>query len=493
MIAIQIRFLSGRFHANPWQKAHNEGAPEWPPAPWRILRALVNAAFSEGIDVDRVEPLLEKLRAPPRYRVPPARDAHTRHYMPDSSDANHKRTKVFDAFVAIDGGAKDPRAVLIGWPGSLSLEEQTLLRRLCSRIGYIGRAESWAEVTVSHTEAEDWNCWPDEQNKGAAATSLLALTSPTEFEAWSNAQEKPKKGRDVPRRLWDILTFDGERYRAEGWTAVPGTRLIRYVFAEPPFQSARVATAARPVPSRPTIARFVIRSAVLPRLQDALLICDRLRRGVMSQSEKVRGDASAVFSGHGMEASNHQHAMYFSTCENAENRARDAIDHLIISARAGFDEEDIVALQRLRRLFGREDHMLELILTGVGRPSDFGGAPSPRTPILSESRRWRSVTPFIPTRHPKIVRGAHVDTIEAQLSRACEQLLGVRPISITPYGNTARWSRFRRKRRSGGGHRGLDRAFGATLTFADPVRGPIALGYGAHFGLGLFSAVDDED
>jgi CRISPR-associated protein Csb2 len=102
---------------------------------------------------------------------------------------------------------------------------------------------------------------------------------------------------------------------------------------------------------------------------------------------------------------------------------------------------------------------------------------------------WESLTPFVPTRHPKKVRGIDVETIEEQVRRGCEQLLGVQPVDIAPVGDRAAWSRFRRRRPNGGGNRGPDRAFGARLVFEKPVRGPIALGYGAHFGLGLFAAV----
>ena len=38
---LAFRFPLGRYHANPWDRAVNEGATEWPPSPWRILRALV--------------------------------------------------------------------------------------------------------------------------------------------------------------------------------------------------------------------------------------------------------------------------------------------------------------------------------------------------------------------------------------------------------------------------------------------------------------------
>src|SRR5947209_4133918 len=38
---ISIRFLTGRAHLHPWQTHHSEGRVDWPPAPWRLLRAIV--------------------------------------------------------------------------------------------------------------------------------------------------------------------------------------------------------------------------------------------------------------------------------------------------------------------------------------------------------------------------------------------------------------------------------------------------------------------
>ena len=37
---LRMEFPWGRYHATPWGRNVNEGHPEWPPSPWRILRAL---------------------------------------------------------------------------------------------------------------------------------------------------------------------------------------------------------------------------------------------------------------------------------------------------------------------------------------------------------------------------------------------------------------------------------------------------------------------
>jgi CRISPR-associated protein Csb2 len=38
---LALRFPLGRYHATPWDRSANEGTTEWPPSPWRLLRALV--------------------------------------------------------------------------------------------------------------------------------------------------------------------------------------------------------------------------------------------------------------------------------------------------------------------------------------------------------------------------------------------------------------------------------------------------------------------
>lgn len=491
MIGVEVRFLAGRFHANGWHHAHNEGIPEWPPSPWRVLRSLVSAAYAEDLLASEVEPLIEKLRCLPSYRLPLAVDAHTRHYMPDTDDANHTRAKVFDSFVAVEGGATAPEPVTMAWPVELNGSERTLLARLLRRISYLGRAESWAELTLVDVQDGSWDCWPDETASTSNATSLLALSSADELAAWAEQQPKPsrKNVRDVPRGMWDVLTFDGQRYRDEGWTDVPGTRRARYVFARPLFRRAAVPRPAMRAVAPATVARFAIRSAVLPRLHEAVAIGERLRIAAMSVSRRISGDARPVFSGHVQGGnSDHGHAMYLAISEDPRNAG--FIDHLVISAKCGFEGEDVITLQTIRKLWGHGGHDLELILLGIGRPADYGGTTTPRSSILARGTTWESVTPFVPTRHPKLVRGVEVEGIEDQLRRACVHLLGIEPRAVTPFGRREDWSTFRRRRLGGGGRRGPDRAYGARLVFDQEIEGPIALGYGCHFGLGLFQSVD---
>src|SRR6266540_2854576 len=101
MTVLELRFLAGRYHATPWGRHVNEGAIEWPPSPWRIVRALIatwhwkaRADLSEAT----VRSLVSALCQPPCFHLPPATTAHTRHYMPSKGD---DKTKVFDTFIQL--------------------------------------------------------------------------------------------------------------------------------------------------------------------------------------------------------------------------------------------------------------------------------------------------------------------------------------------------------------------------------------------------------
>ena len=153
MIAIEMRFLTGKYHATPWGRQVNEGAVEWPPSPWRILRALLAVWHHKFPEVpeEHVQDLLQKLSVAPAYKLPKSAAGHTRHYMPTANDA---KTKVFDTFIVIS--RSEP--LVICWPNlELSDGQQLLLTRLVAAMGYFGRAESWVEASVTAIAPDSFN------------------------------------------------------------------------------------------------------------------------------------------------------------------------------------------------------------------------------------------------------------------------------------------------------------------------------------------------
>jgi CRISPR-associated protein Csb2 len=64
MIALQIDFIAGRFHASPWEDGIAGGEIEWPPSPWRLLCSIVAGWRQSG--AAQSETLLHSHRRPRR-------------------------------------------------------------------------------------------------------------------------------------------------------------------------------------------------------------------------------------------------------------------------------------------------------------------------------------------------------------------------------------------------------------------------------------------
>jgi CRISPR-associated protein Csb2 len=143
MIAIRLRFLTGRFHATPWGHHVNEGVVEWPPSPWRLLRALVatfHRARPAGATEEQLRRILTALATPPTFYLPPATTAHTRHY-----DVANQSVKFFDTFVALN----PTDTVVCMWPEAALVDaDHHALAALLISLGAVGRAESWCEADL---------------------------------------------------------------------------------------------------------------------------------------------------------------------------------------------------------------------------------------------------------------------------------------------------------------------------------------------------------
>jgi CRISPR-associated protein Csb2 len=502
--AVAFRFPAGRYHGTPWDRHANEGAVEWPPSPWRILRALTAASYKlDSIpSADELDSLLTKLSSLPVYRVPQATEAHTRHYMPTDTGT----TLVFNTFVAVGRGVDDPEAELVvAWPGTqLSEAETALLDRLLEAVGYLGRSESWiAGYRLPHWDGEP-NVVPagDEPLAVGERIRLQALLPESEFEAWRQTAPTPPGRRSrLPENLREILHQDTGTLQKQGWSEPPGTHWVVYRRPEQLLR-ARPKRRVRAAPGRPTVARYAVSSAVLPLLTEALAVGERLREALIARADPHGPAALALFSGkdsEGQPLQGNTHAYYLPADDDQDGR----IDHLIVWAPQGFDPEARMALQSLARLWGKGGHDLYLALIGLGSASEFGGLRHQFKrgicPLIGTAKVWESRTPIVLPRHPKFRRGRWIDTPEEQVMRLLAQLpldeplpepVEIEPIEETQGGTLLPWYRFRRQRLRGSGRRADARGYGFRITFPEPVTGPIAIGYGAHMGLGQFVAVE---
>lgn len=262
----------------------------------------------------------------------------------------------------------------------------------------------------------------------------------------------------------------------------------------------------------PVVARFALDGPALPQLTDTLAVGEWMRRAVMSQTKDVEGSESALslFSGRSKEGkpleSDHTHAFYLPS-DDDENGW---IDHVTIYMPSGIDETAQQILGRLRRLWASEGHDIHLALIGLGEPTEFGGLriQQGETPQLGTSRVWESRTPFLLSRHPKAYRdgrpklgpdGEQVDGPKSQLlsdlrrrQLPAPRLVESLPAARMAHGKDLRWLEFRRERVRGGGSLASAHGYGFRLVFDEPVTGPLALGYGCHFGLGQFVSVPED-
>jgi len=517
MTVLELSFPAGRYHATPWGRHVNEGAVEWPPSPWRIIRALIATWHLKAREIPEptLRALLGKLSVLPRFRLPRACTSHTRHYMPTKGG---DKTKVFDTFIQIE----ESSAILVAWDANLTPDERAALQTLASRLGYFGRAEAIVVGRVlDGVTGVEANSFPLAEGAPLPGKTelvrLLAPLSPGAYEQWrrdflaiqaapaEGARKKGKKsktaaGAEIPDDLFAALHADTGDLQAAGWNLPPGSQFANYARSENAF-----APATRPRPRRkgplPIVARYAVVSAVGPRITQAISIGARVHDALCKWSDQGRGRA-AVFTGldeNGKPRTDHQHAHI--SCE--ANGPRDAVTHLTIWAPMGFDEAACLALRRMNKVWGHGGHDIRLVLHGIGQPDEFADCP-----LFGSARVWRSLTPFVSTRHAKTFRDGRpkLDANGWQEGSVGHDLL--RLLALHPNGAGAavkqlaegeapyrfgerrlRSLQFQTIRHGGNGSCGSRSGAAFAITFPSPRNGPLALGYGAHFGLGLFVPV----
>ena len=571
-LSLAFRFPAGRYHATPFGHHVNEGLIEWPPSPWRILRALISVGYTSGVWNSGGPPpaacnLIEMLSGElPSYYLPSAVGAHSRHYMPigvlDSKTKIEKTTLVFDTWARIDD-----EEMTVTWKDvRLERDEASILEDLVQCLNYLGRSESWVECRVMEAgeEAPETNCFPERVREipglGWEQVALLAPTSVSEFSAWRAEQidkalaelplpegRKPpatlRRKRDkatepypedllddtsalqtrldllkatepYPEDLLDCLQKNTNWWRHHGWSQPPGSRRVFY------WRPSDVIAVGAPKPKRTSAPEQRIQAMLLsltnasrndralPPVTRTLAQADLVHRALVNIATKY-GTPPPELTGRDKNRSPlrgpHEHAHINPLDLDGDGH----LDHILIWARMGLGANAQSAIRALRKTFTKGDiEPLRLALAATKDLCDLTRRIHDESgfiaAIAAHGSAWQSVTPFVPPRHLK-ARGKNA--LEGQIRAELHSRGFPEPIMVHPFvpthvrqsssdpsggsnvrGRHADWSRFRhfvlsRKR---GPAPPLACGFAIRLEFDQPVYGPIALGYGSHFGLGLF-------
>lgn len=431
MLAVEIRFLTGRFHATPWGRNVNEGVAEWPPSPWRFLRALVAAWKLAAPEVPsvNVEALLQRLaQHPPAFHLPPITQSHTRHYV----ETGQQSRLMLDAFTVVE----DDEPLVLIWPHLTLPEAQLqLLTTLCRAIHYFGRSESLTRLRV--TQGEDQVEW--------------------------TVQARPEEGTPGPHRLLcaqpnATLAQIAQLTKTARKTSLlrpPGARWVNYETSLPSATS-------RQDPDLPTVVIHSLRCEKPILRTQTLALADALRRHLLAHATSPtlvgKHEGRPRDDGH-----QHLHILPDGPLE------ADTLDRVILWAPEGFAEADQHSLAGLR-----------------GFPCDVHGAIGllPWGALLQAnhlhqpSTAWVSFTPYLLERHTK-PKGN--DSPQQQIQRDCLRR-GLPEPRITPIpAAPGRYVLRRGPRRPPAGAPQWFR-----LDFPTPVSGPLCLGASSHFGMGRF-------
>ena len=533
-LTLAFRFVSGRYHATPYGHHVNEGLIEWPPSPWRLLRSLISVGYTSGIwngegPQRDARSLFESLaQSLPSYHLPSAVGTHSRHFMPKGvlDKGIEKTTLVLDTWARLGD-----QEIFVNWPEvRLSSVELSVLGQLLGNINYLGRSESWVEARIVPIDEEvpRVNCVPDTGEESASLdgdqVALLSATGAATYSNWreqqveaalSVAHLKPPEGRKItkalekkrrmaidpyPYDLIDCLQKDTNWLRKHGWSQPPGSQRTFYLR---PSNAISVGAPLAKVKRESAPIGAMLLAVTNSSGNDHALpsVIRTLPQGELLHSALV-GTTSRMSEGTlpielvGRDANRqplrgpHEHAHIHPLDLDSDGH----LDHILIWAKMGLSLRAQSAVRAVRRTYTKGGlEPLRLAVAAHGSLQNVAGVSGKEGTLLKQivgnASRWRSFTPFVPSRHIK-KRGKN--TLSEQIISELDSRGLPRPklVDCSSLEDAPHYKRFRHfvaSRRKGPSP---PRAIGYAieLEFNEPVEGPIALGYASHFGLGLFIA-----
>ena len=344
---------------------------------------------------------------------------------------------------------------------------------------HFGRAESITEIRRTH----------DSRIDSASLTRLLPHRT---------GSTVPVLALNPDARLSQLeATTDADTVKDTN--IPPGSR---WMYAERP-QRPRIRPVSQRRPELPPVSlmQFAIGSTVAPRYKDTVRITERFRNRVLGCFTKLHTgnprskwsdvpddvrEKTLLLSGRNSDGSpsrEHRHASFF-LCGIS-----DAPSRLCVWRNEPFTDLEQRAIldaanTPLPLNYKNDPWMLNLV------PLDKMVPPPPGLDG-NISREWKSLTPYVPSRHVYGRTGKEKADCSVQEQLADE--LASRGFHVNGLIATAEecgWVKIHRNKSERDARTNNDKlGYTVKLTFGEPVKGPISLGTSSHFGLGLFVPV----
>lgn len=502
---LRQEFPLGRFHATPW-RANPFDAPhgEWPPSPWRLVRAVTARWYQWARETDKEPDLakLEQLQAalckssyafhlpPDARRGSPLRQYHPTEFGWRPAEKKKAGTRSYGTSLVQDNYWCVPRESPVWWfieGDDWTDDLRALLAQCLERMTYFGRAETLTRVRVagSTTDIPTPNCTLVDKRTAGAVPVLSPLRNASRDDIERTTDNPEAVNRAVPPGSQWLYAVRPPRPACRERRRMPAHRLDCHLI--------QFAIGWNVAPDRGAIVRLtsrfrgaVLRDLLRLKTGDASATWARVGRDVREAiADMIGKDADNV------PTKGHQHTEFLVWCEDGRptrlvvwrgSRAFDAGEQEAIFLAAARDLSWSVA--------GSDNDEWKVRLVPLDRlvppPPGFDGV---------GARCWESVTPYVPPRHH--LRGGKERERESLVAQVCRELLQRRytdteQVEVSAIGDPV-WVAVhvpRRKARTRafiGDRRG--QAF--RLTFPSPVVGPIRLGHSSSFGLGLFRPVVD--
>ena len=439
MTAIKLFFPWGRYYAHPWGlNPVRLREAEWPPSPWRLLRAVVSCWFRaypgdhlSGDASDLIELLGREL---PDIGMGKVAFGQTVHYQPNYGAAGtdeREDARYKNHFAAVHG------PVFFRWKSvDLSVSQETLLRELLRHMSYFGRADSVCEADliedVDAINGVGW-CLPMDSRRISERCRDVFCPNPHDFRApdlWVRRAEVTQIEGFAPKHFVDTLLSTDMRPEGATWVSYempadwPEKRVVRTART-----ARKKSDSVRDDRRVAHYMRFDLQCRVPIPPKFTVPLAEQFRSEASRQFVRRFGNDETSFAlfGHSAErpvdaAGEHQHAFYLPTQSLRPELGEEGgfITELHVWCPYGLtaaETQILLSIQRLMRKAGRYPVRPVLTAMNMEAPSDL-----PLATGRVASKIWRTLTPFVPPRHyrRKTESGVKVresESPESQLAR----------------------------------------------------------------------------